>query len=131
MGEKKNYKKNLGHLFDFNHDAQHVNTKSSRKTHHPQLASKLYDVIVSSLKQYNVDVSTLDKNIVNVDKGGTYGLVTCVLCPIDIDENKREKRVYYSHSKSRAPYWVISNFKKHLKNIKHKMQKSPLNRNHS
>lgn len=114
---KQKCRKNLGHSSNADRGAQMQRTCSgtSHKTNHSQLTSKLHEMILNSLKPYNADVSNYNDNIVDVDESGTYGIVTCILCPNDIDEKERKKRVYYSRSKHRSHYWVISNNKKHLK----------------
>lgn len=114
---KQKNRKNIGHLSNADRDAKMQRTCSatSHQTNHFQLTSKLHEMILNSLKPYNADVSNCNDNIVDVDASGTYGIVTCILCPNDIDEKERKKRVYYSRSKHRSHYWVISNYTKHLK----------------
>lgn len=103
-----------------------INTETEIKSNHSQLESKLFSMCSEYLKALNVDeqlVMQFNERMVDLrlKNGCIYGVITSVLCEND-DSNKEKKRNAHSVRYYESPnsnYWILSNFKKHLKNVHH------------
>lgn len=107
--KEKGKKKNEKHIQNSNENI--FNSKSSIGP----LTDVLYNKVINCLKSYGVDVSGCEQSIVNVDLGGAYGNIKCILCG---DSNT--KRVTHYQPANRTSFWVLSNFTSHLEK-KHKL----------
>lgn len=92
-----------------------------------QLRGKLFNGVNELMQSFVIDDSILESfnlNSVSVKMtdGKIYGEIICAVCENDPKKKRKimSKRVFYENGNG-SKFWVLANFKKHLKNV-HKLE---------
>lgn len=126
---KKNFDENSV-PFQFENKSNKLSMSDTEmELHHSELKAKLFSMCLQCFQAFDLDeqlIVQFDEHMIDLQSknGALYGIITCILCKND-DSNKTKKNMsghsvrYYESPGSN--YWILSNFKKHLKKTHHLM----------
>lgn len=88
-----------------------------------ELSASLFERLKVFMKSFGIDdsiIQTMTQNSVSVKivNGNVASEIFCALCQFDTTKKRKlnGKKVYYKNG-SNSKYWVLSNFKEHLKTV--------------